>query len=89
MIKSNILGVHELRQRTFEPLLKKLAHEIWIAMWDLVGKHKGFQTKNIYSILCPLFLTTALNLAENKAQATRIVSYGMAAYFSTSFALRA
>ena len=25
-------GVHELKQRTFEPLLKKLAHEIWIAI---------------------------------------------------------
>ena len=27
-----VQGVHELRQRTFEPLLKKVAHEIWIAL---------------------------------------------------------
>ena len=27
-----IQGVHKLRQRTFEPLLKKLAHDICIAI---------------------------------------------------------
>ena len=37
----------------------------------------------------PLFLTTALNLAENEAQAARLVFGGMAAHFFPSFALRA
>ena len=32
IIKIYVQGVHELRQRTFEPLLIKLAHEIWIAI---------------------------------------------------------
>ena len=30
-IPFSLESVHELRQPTFEPLLKKLAHEIWIA----------------------------------------------------------
>ena len=37
----------------------------------------------------PLFLTTAFNLAENEAQAARIVSWGMAAHSFTSFTFRA
>ena len=29
---ARLQGVRELRQQTFEPLLKKLAHDIWIGI---------------------------------------------------------
>ena len=71
----SLQGVRELSQRAFELLFKKLAHEIW-----------RLSEKNFFIQYNVLFLTTALTLAENEAQAARNASWGTAAHSFTSFA---